>query len=245
MIFVILHNYNTIDMKKSLLILVLSVITSIASAQNLQITNHSSTYTYNGSSEKLSHVNIHVKNNSSSSTNIFTHRKIQSLTPGHLSYFCFGVTCYPPSVSKSPDMLTLAAGASDTSIITYLDPLGTVGASIVTYCVKNSQETDSACVTITYDMTATGIVNNSHLKFVKVFPNPAETELNLAYNTEKNFNEMEIQLLDINGRLVYSEKLNSKDGLIKMDVSEFTAGIYVCNLIADGRVLARDKAVIK
>lgn len=232
-------------MKKSLLILFLSVLTSIASAQNLQIINHSSPYTYNGSSDKLAHVNVHVKNNASTSTTVFTHRKIQSLTPGHLSYFCFGVTCYPPNVSKSPDVITLAAGASDTSIITYLDPLGTVGASIVTYCVKNTQETDSACITITYDMTATGIVNNSHLKFVKVFPNPAETELNLAYNSEKNFNQMEIQLLDINGRLVYTEKLNTKDGLIKLDVSEFTAGVYVCNLIADGRVIARDKAIIK
>jgi len=232
-------------MKKSLLILILSVLTSIASAQNLQIINHSSPYTYNGSSDKLAHVNVHVKNNASTSTTVFTHRKIQSLTPGHLSYFCFGVTCYPPNVSKSPDVITLAAGASDTSIITYLDPLGTVGASIVTYCVKNTQETDSACITITYDMTATGIVNNSHLKFLKVFPNPAETELNLAYNTEKNFNQMEIQLLDINGRLVYSELLNKKDGLIKMDVSEYATGIYVCNLVADGRVIARDKAIIK
>jgi hypothetical protein len=232
-------------MKNFLLVLVLCVVTSFASAQNLQITNHGSTYTYNGSADKLAHVNVHVKNNGSSTTSVYTQRKIQSLTAGHLSYFCFGVTCYPPNVSKSPDVIALAAGASDTSIITYLDPLGTVGASIVTYCVKNTQETDSACVTITYDMTATGIVNNSHLKFVKVFPNPAETELNLAYNTEKNFNQMEIQLLDINGRLVYSEKLNTKDGLIKMDVSEFTAGVYVCNLIADGRVLARDKAIIK
>lgn len=232
-------------MKNSLLVLVLCVLTSFASAQNLQITNHTSTYTYNGSADKLAHVNVHVKNNGSSATSVFTQRKIQTLTPGHLSYFCFGVTCYPPNVSKSPDVIALAAGASDTSIITYLDPLGTVGASIITYCVKNTQETDSACVTITYDMTATGIVNNSHLKFVKVFPNPAETELNLAYNTEKNFKQMEIQLLDINGRLVYSEKLNTKDGLIKLDVSEFTAGIYVCNLVADGRVIARDKAIIK
>lgn len=232
-------------MKNSLLVLLLCALTSFANAQNLQITNLTSSHTYNGSSDKLAHVNVHVKNIGSSALNVFTHRKIQSLTPGHLSYFCFGVTCYPPNVNKSPDVIALAAGASDTSIITYLDPLGTVGASIVTYCVKNTQETDSACVTITYDMTATGIINNSHLKFVKVFPNPAETELNLAYNTEKNFNQMEIQLLDINGRLVYSEKLNTKDGLIKLDVSEFTAGVYVCNLIADGRVLARDKAIIK
>lgn len=233
-------------MKKLLLSMLVGLFFSSLQAQNLQITSpNSANYTYNGSSSSLAHVDVHVKNNNSSQSDIFVQRKIVSKDPSHLSYFCFGVTCYPPNVSKSPDVITLAAGATDTSIITYLDPLGVAGTSIVTYCVKNVTETDSACITITYDMLATGIINNSHKRFVKAFPNPAESDLNLVYNTEKNYSNKVIQLLDLNGKLVYSEKVENTTGLIQINVSEFPSGVYVCNLIADDAVIAREKVVVK
>ncbi len=233
-------------MKKLLPLIAIVFISMIANAQNLQITTPASAnYTYTGPETSIAHVDIHVKNVGNSTENVYVLRKKINVAAGHLSYFCFGVTCYPPNVNKSPDVISLNSGASDNSIITYLDPLGTMGTSIVEYCVKNVSETDSACVIITYALGTTGIINNSHLSFVKVFPNPADNDLSLAFNANQSFNNAEIQLFDFTGKLVYSEKVNTTDGLIKLNVSEFTSGLYLCQLNADGTLIASDKVIIK
>jgi Secretion system C-terminal sorting domain len=230
-------------MKKSLLLVIFSCLFCFANAQNIQIVDPVTNVV--GSSEEIAYINLHVKNNSASTQEIYLQRTIVSLVPGHLSYFCFGITCYPPGVSKSPDNLVLAAGSTDESVKTYIDPRSEVGVSTVNYCYYNLAKTDSACLLLTYDMALTGILNNSHLKFVKVFPNPADDHVNLAFNTEKVYSSSEIQITDLNGRIVTSEPVSTKEGLIKVDVSNLPSGIYVCNLVADGVSIARDKVIIK
>jgi hypothetical protein len=231
-------------MKKSLLLVIFSGLFCFANAQNIQIVDPVTSVV--GNSEEIAYINLHVKNNSASTQEIYLQRTILSLVPGHLSYFCFGVTCYPPGVSKSPDNLTLTAGSTDESVKTYIDPRSEVGVSTVNYCYYNLAKTDSACLLLTYDMKlASGIVNNSHLKFVKVFPNPADEFVNLAFNTEKVYANTEIQISDLSGRIVASEVVSTKEGLIKVDVSTLPSGIYVCNLVADGVSIARGKVIIR
>jgi len=230
-------------MKKSLLLVIFSCIFCFANAQNIKIVDPVTSVL--GNSEEIAYINLHVKNNSASTQEIYLQRTLVSLVPGHLSYFCFGVTCYPPGVSKSPDNLTLTAGTTDESVKTYLDPRSTVGVSVVNYCYYNLAKTDSACLLLTYDMALTGIVNNSHLKFVKVFPNPADENINLAFNTEKVYSNSEIQITDLSGRIVASEKVSTTEGLIKLDVSSLPSGIYICNLVADGVSIARDKVIVR
>lgn len=230
-------------MKKSLLTAILGLIISFAGAQNLQITHPVTTKS--GSPDSVLYIKMHIKNNGSTTTDVFLHRKIQSLVSGQLSYFCFGINCYPPNVSKSPVNITLGAGVEDSSVKTYIDPRGTAGTSIVNYCFYNVLKTDSACLLLTYDVTATGIVNNSHLKFVKVFPNPAHDILKLAFNTEKVYSSSEIQITDLSGRLVYTELVDTKEGLIAIDIHTLPAGIYVCNLVGDGVTIARDKIIVQ
>jgi hypothetical protein len=234
---------NKITMKKTLLFVIASSIFCFANAQNIQIVNPVTNVL--GNSEEIAYINLYVKNNSSSTQEIYLQRKIISLVPGHLSYFCFGITCYPPGVSKSPDNLTLTAGSTDESVKTYIDPRSTVGVSTVNYSYNNLAKTDSACLLLTYDMALTGIVNNSHLKFVKVFPNPADENINLTFNTEKVYAKSEIQISDLSGRVVVSETVSTTEGLIKLDVSTLPAGIYVCNLVADGLSIARDKVIVR
>ncbi len=230
-------------MKKSSLIMFLSFFFGFAQAQNIQIVDPVSSVV--GSADEIAHINLYVKNNTANTQQIYLQRTIISLVPGHLSYFCFGITCYPPGVSKSPDNLTLAPGATDESVKTYIDPRSEIGVSTVNYCYFNLAKTDSACLLLTYDMVATGIVNNSHRKFVKVFPNPADEYVNLAFNTEKVYVNAEVQISDLSGRMVATESVSTKEGLIKVDVSTLPAGVYACNLVADGVSIARDKVIIK
>ncbi len=230
-------------MKKTLLTVIFGIFFCISYAQNLVIP-HPVTTVY-GNADSVVYIKMHIKNNGAEETEVFLQRKIQTLVSGQLSYFCFGINCYPPNVNKSPENIVLSVGAEDSSVKTYVDPRGTAGTSVVNYCFYNLSKTDSACLLLTYDVTATGIVNNSHLKFVKVFPNPAHDVVKLAFNTEKVYNTSEIQLVDLSGRVVYSEKVETKEGLIAIDISTVPTGVYVCNLVGDGVTIARDKIVVQ
>jgi len=228
-------------MKKSLLTAILGLIITFTYAQNLEIVHPVTTA--HGSQDSVLSIKMHIKNNTNSPSSVFLQRKIQSLVSGQLSYFCFGINCYPPNVNKSPENIDLGPGQEDSSVKTYVDPRGTPGVSIVNYCFYNVAKTDSACLLLTYDITATGIVNNSHLKFVKVFPNPATDVLKLAFNTEKVYNSSEVQITDLSGRVVYTETVNTKDGLIAINIDALPAGVYICNLVGDGATIARDKVI--
>lgn len=230
-------------MKKSLLTAIFGIFFCFANAQNLEIPDPVTTVY--GTSDNVVYIKMHIKNKGASQTEVFLQRKIQTLISGQMSYFCFGINCYPPNVNISPENITLNPGAEDSSVKTYIDPRGTPGTSVVNYCFYNLTKTDSACLLLTYDLSATGIINNSHLKFVKVFPNPANDVVKLAFNTEKTYNSSEIQLTDLSGRVVYSEKVNTNEGLLAIDISSIPAGVYVCNLVGDGVTIARDKIIIQ
>lgn len=60
--------------------------------------------------------------------------------------------------------------------------------------------------------------------FVHVYPNPAEQTLNVAVQQESN-----VQLLDLNGRVVYSGIHQIE--LVSIDVSAFSNGVYELKLI--------------
>jgi hypothetical protein len=230
-------------MKKLLLLTVFGLFTTLVYAQNISlidpITNVS------GTENDIVYIKMHVKNNSNASMDILTQRKIVSLVPGHLSYFCFGITCYPPNVSVSPDVITLAPGQEDTSIKTYVDARGTIGSSTVNYCVFNSTKTDSACLTMVYNLGTTGIINNSHLKFVKAFPNPASTELTLVWNAASTALQYELQLTDLTGRVISSEGISAAEGMTKINVASMPRGMYISRLMQSGRVIAQDKILLQ
>lgn len=235
-------NFNKKAMKKTIFTVILGILFLGANAQDLEIV-HPVTSTQ-GSVDSVLYIKMHIKNKSANATSVYLERSIKSLTVGQLSYFCFGITCYPPNVNVSPENISLSGGAEDSSVKTYLDPRGVEGTSVVNYCFYNVDKTDSACLLLTYGAMATGIVNNSHLKFIKVFPNPATETLKLAFNTEKNYNSSEIQIADLSGRVVYTENVDTKDGLIAINIDALPAGVYICNLVADGVTIARDKVVV-
>ncbi len=76
----------------------------------------------------------------------------------------------------------------------------------------------------------------SELK-VLVYPNPATDRLTIELN-EKAL----VQFSDLNGKIVYSNYLNQ--GSSSIDISNFSAGIYVYSVLSDGQT-SRGKVVVK
>jgi hypothetical protein len=230
-------------MKKELLVFVLTLLFQFSFGQNLAFVNAEPAIT--GNDTDLAYIKLHVKNVGTVSQNVYAKRKIQTLIKGQQSYFCFGATCYPPAVNKSTDILTLAPGDEDSTLKTYCNPRGTAGTSIINYCVITTNNSDSVCITLTYNQLATGIIYNSNKLFVNAFPNPATNEVTLLYNTEKIYLSKELVIADLAGKIIEKITVDATEGIANIATHNYPNGVYVCRLMADGAPIAYTKLVIQ
>lgn len=86
-------------------------------------------------------------------------------------------------------------------------------------------------------------INESNLV---LYPNPASNSANLEYNLT-NKSDVEINVVDITGKSVYSEKINSQNSgsqKLNLNTSDYNEGVYFVTLITNGTKTTK-KLVIK
>ena len=66
----------------------------------------------------------------------------------------------------------------------------------------------------------------------QVYPNPATTSINVYFDYDERWIGREIQVLDINGRIVFSKMISS--GIEKIDVARLNAGLYFIRTQKEG-----------
>src|SRR5690606_30761748 len=66
-----------------------------------------------------------------------------------------------------------------------------------------------------------------------VYPNPATQIVNLALNSNM-FNDAVIEITDAVGHIVYKQKAIDIIGRNKIDTGEWSRGIYLVNITAEG-----------
>jgi hypothetical protein len=74
---------------------------------------------------------------------------------------------------------------------------------------------------------------------VKIYPNPATSEINILYNPEK-LQYSTLIISDIQGKTVLQKALDDD----KIDVSDFPNGIYFLQILNENKVVFREKVVI-
>ena len=104
---------------------------------------------------------------------------------------------------------------------------------------------DSVCITLTYNQLATGIIYNSNKLFVNAFPNPATNEVTLLYNTEKSYLSKELVIADLAGKIIANIRVDESEGITNIATNDYPNGVYVCRLMADGAPIAYTKLVIQ
>lgn len=63
---------------------------------------------------------------------------------------------------------------------------------------------------------------------VSIYPNPVKDVLNI--NVKDFSGEVTVEIIDINGRAVYSQKINNVNGLNQINLATFSSGVYVVKL---------------
>jgi len=79
-------------------------------------------------------------------------------------------------------------------------------------------------------------VETKEKETIHVYPNPAKDFINVDIEAT-NFKQSEIELFDMQGKLVKKAKLNSKQGN-RIDVSNLNSGAYTYNVMLNGKTIS-------
>jgi hypothetical protein len=71
-----------------------------------------------------------------------------------------------------------------------------------------------------------------------VFPNPAQDELNINFSL-RNQQSLDIELLDVVGRVIWTETMNTATGSTQLSLADLSSGVYMLQLKTEEGVVAR------
>jgi len=102
---------------------------------------------------------------------------------------------------------------------------------------------DIVCGDMTFEPSNVTLSVNELSDFsnnISIYPNPVNDELNISLT--KDFGELNYELMDINGRMVYSKQTNNK--YLQIDRNKLPAGMYLLRILDDTNVLHTEKIVL-
>ena len=83
--------------------------------------------------------------------------------------------------------------------------------------------------------------------FLKLVPNPAQQRTVATYRLNESTSGWQVNVLevyDINGKRLFTDKLNNKTGMAEINTSTWPNGVYVVQLRQNGRLVKTEKLVV-
>ena len=123
--------------------------------------------------------------------------------------------------------------------IKIIDAIGSINQSYASYDSQGNMINDpfpTPFETGGFDLDAIGVIHSfvgieESLNTFKVFPNPAKEKATLIFD---NLSDKTIQLIDLNGVIVFELKSNSNQ--IDLDLFHYSKGVYILKLIEGGNI---------
>jgi len=238
-------------MKKTLLFISLIALFSLnANAQSIQLLKEDGSAIENNSlyvsvdiTESTVEIPVYVKNLTGSNLDVMVKKYEVDLVSGTQAYFCWDI-CYDPSATISAVAITASANDTIKDFSADLKTANVSGLSKVMYTFfKDKALTDSASVTIYYQVGAVGIQDINTIKHsISCYPNPANDNLFFEFNLEPN-SKGEIIIFDLTGRKVKQQNITSLEDNLLINVSDLNAGIYLWTIEVEGIPIKSEKLV--
>lgn len=216
-------------------------------------------YDFNAESYDLKLYDLEIVNTTSSDVNYKVNRTILSgsLPTGSLLYFCTGIQCYSPNSSinwtpgGAPGMIaansTLPNGPGTYGVSAhYDDSLATQDVTVLYRVYNTAVAGDTAFVTIHYLGIATGIEEEKLASgtISSAYPNPAGSVASIKYDMNQYAQKAKLTVYDMLGKKMKEMELNEKQGIIKLDVSEFNPGVYFYAFVINDKAVATKKLIV-
>ncbi len=242
-------------MKRFFTTILLSILISATFAQSIELKDHNNNVVNFGDTVRFfsSDLNsIHTlyftaKNTATSKKTFKVRQMMLSEVSGSLHYFCFG-SCYPPGTNLSPIGTEFNAGESTApgTFSTDYMPQGQSGYTVVAYSIfDQNNTTDSMYFIVKYYVALDAGINAPSKNTVSnTYPNPATDYFNIDYTFEDSQNA-EIQIMNVLGSIVKTEKLSISANHARIDVSNLKPGSYFYSIIVDKQRVSSKKLIIK
>ena len=237
-------------MKKTLLALFAAFSFSGVFAQSvIQVQNAPATV-YGGYTQTTLQTTFPVVNTGAQPLNIKVARKMITEVTGSENNFCWGVNCYPPNVSVSPDPEVINGGATNNSFIADYTPNNHAGTTVIRYSFfKETGSPDSVHVTISFDATAavsgTKKDQNASLTIGNPMPNPANDMTAIPFNIPAGSKTAKLRLFNAIGGLVKEVNIAQRQGTAIVVTSNLPSGVYFYTFQIDSKSVATKKLIVK
>jgi len=153
------------------------------------------------------------------------------------SYFCWGVTCYPPATNVSTNAIVIPAGESSDQFSGYINNMPEESSYVINYCFSvENNPADQVCTDVTFTSLSEYLSIEEVPALHNVYPNPVKDILFIDCNTLTEF-----VLFDMLGSQVHKEVFSSSSNI---NVSSFEAGIYFYKLKVKGKETEVQKLII-
>ena len=232
-------------MKKLFTFLTISLLTVFSVVTKAQLICYTTSPSVNGDTSTTLGASVTVYNSSADTVVVKVQRTSNNLAAGHDTYFCWGITCYPPITSIS-QAFKMAPGDSSL-LICDAEPKGTFGTDLVTllvYDVANASN-DKVTIDYTFNFTPTGIsgLNRPSADFLNCTQSNMGDLTNVNYSLS-NYGNGKLILRNLLGSVVKEIILNDRKGTVAVSTSDLPAGIYMFFLYNNNEPVATRKAII-
>lgn len=167
------------------------------------------------------------------------------MVSGSTAALCFGGLCYPPTTMQSTAMMVMGNNTIDSAFhLSYKTPVA--GVSYVEFTFANEDDEDdyvSMVFKLVYDPTS--IVSTAVATKMRAYPNPASENVTVEYAYSGQSNNVKLVIKNLVGATVYTRNLDANGNKVRVDVSDYNAGIYFYSIEADGRPLVTKKLLVK
>lgn len=188
-----------------------------------------------------------IKNNSAMVQN-YHFKKLEPLMnrvgPGDsaYAYFCTGSSCL---LSTTFDA-TVTLNPAETMIIRFdIEEASAIGVSKVNYTVSSaSVSSESLALNFNYNKFLSVSANQFSLRDISVFPNPANVNAFLSFNSRKS-GLVDLKLYDLNGCVIksYSETVREGHNKIEIETNLLPDGFYFL-AVSDGQNHVTQKIMV-
>lgn len=194
---------------------------------------------------------LDVNNVSNADVTVRVYKEELEMVEGASASLCFAGSCYPPSTTSSlhtvviPAQSTLSHLTSDNAFhLQYKTPIA--GTSYIRFNFANEDNSDdnvSVVFKMVYDPT--NVVSMAVATKMRAYPNPASENVTIEYAYTGSSNTVNLVIKNLVGTTLYTKRLDVNGNKVKVDVSEYSSGIYFYSIEADGRPLVTKKLLVK
>ena len=225
-------------------LLVLSL--NLVHAQSIIVNSPNPTIVVGSADADELETGIEIANISSEQKDIKVRRTMLISIDSTSNYFCW-TACYIPSVSLSPNALTINGGNTVNNTFTsHFKPSGHSGISEIQYTFFDANNPqDSANVVVRYEIAPVGISKISTITSLKAFPNPADDKVTLSFTRNSLNGKGNIELYNMLGSKVFSQQVEDMDGTITISTENLKAGLYFYSLNDGGQSSRPGRLTIK